>query len=64
MGMPAMFYRLWYRAHGIRALEHGILRFVGLAPVRTTMIGGIGAASAAIRGRWLSRIRKLGAAAR
>lgn len=35
MGMPALAYRLWYRAHALKALERNILRFVGFAPVRS-----------------------------
>jgi len=43
MGMPAFFYRLYYRAHSVRNLERNILRFCGIAPVRTTLIGMVGA---------------------
>ncbi|MBB5751699.1 NAD(P)H-dependent oxidoreductase [Prosthecomicrobium pneumaticum] len=64
MGMPAALYRFFYMAHGVRGLERNILRFVGIAPVRTTLLGMVEGAS---RGRvegWLAAMRRLGAAAR
>jgi putative NADPH-quinone reductase len=33
MGMPSMFYRLYYRAHSVRSLARNILGFVGIDPV-------------------------------
>ena len=39
MGMPAFFYRIYYRAHSVKNLERNILQFCGIAPVRTTLIG-------------------------
>ena len=41
MGMPALAYRWWYGAHGVRGLERNILAFVGFGPIRRTLIGGI-----------------------
>jgi putative NADPH-quinone reductase len=64
MGMPALAYRCWYLAHGISGLRRNILSFVGLAPVRTTLFGGVAGASAATRARWLARARALGTVAR
>lgn len=63
MGMPALAYRLWYRAHGLRGLERSILRFVGIGPVRESLFGMVGAAGERRRRRWLKRMRKLGAKA-
>ncbi len=39
MGMPALFYRLFYRAHGLKLLCRNILSFSGVAPIRTTVVG-------------------------
>ena len=39
MGMPAFVYRWYFGAHSIRSLERNILRFVGIAPVRRSLIG-------------------------
>jgi putative NADPH-quinone reductase len=47
MGMPALVYRWLYRAHSVRSLERNILGFVGFAPVRETLLGGVGALDAA-----------------
>ena len=39
MGMPAMLYRLYFRAHSIKSLKRNVLRFIGIRPVRETLIG-------------------------
>ncbi len=41
MGMPGFVYRWWFGTHALKVLEHNILRFVGAAPVRTTIHGSI-----------------------
>lgn len=63
MGMPALAYRWWYLAHGIEGLRRNILNFVGIHPVRTTLLGGVGAASETTRARWLTSMGALGARA-
>jgi putative NADPH-quinone reductase len=60
MGMPAFFYRFFYRAHGIRLLKRNILLFVGMGPVRTSLIGVVDGLSAKQRQVWLDRMAKLG----
>ncbi|WP_119354222.1 NAD(P)H-dependent oxidoreductase [Azohydromonas sediminis] len=60
MGMPAAVYRYWYRAHSVKSLERNILGFVGIAPVRETLIGGVGALSPDDARGWLERLRRLG----
>ena len=64
MGMPAFFYRWYFGAHGLKALRRSILSFVGIAPVRSTLIGLVESGSDAQRQRWLARIEALGEAAR
>lgn len=59
MGMPAAVYRWFFRAHSLRSLERNILRFAGLSPVRSTIIGNV-EASAAEREEWLRKIREMG----
>ncbi len=61
MGMPAPFYRFFYRAHSVKSLERNILSFVGFAPVRRSLIGNVEGSDAA-RQKWLDRMRALGAA--
>lgn len=60
MGMPALVYRLFYRAHGLKNLERNILGFAGVRPVRSTLIGMVGAMDAGRRAAWLNRMRALG----
>lgn len=63
MGMPAILYRLFYLSHGVAGLRRGILNFVGIRPVRTTLFGMVEGADDARRSAWLERMRRLGAAA-
>ena len=63
MGMPATVYRWYFQAHAIKSLERNILAFVGIRPVRRTLIGMLGKLSAARAQQWLERMRTLGAAA-
>ncbi len=60
MGMPALFYRWYYGAHSLKSLERNILKFVGIAPVRNTIVGGAGKMDAAAVERWRQRMRALG----
>jgi putative NADPH-quinone reductase len=60
MGMPAFFYRWFFRAHSLKSLERNILKFVGIRPVRTTLFGLVEGVSAARREQWLKRVRVLG----
>ena len=63
MGMPAVVYRWVFRAHSVRSLERNVLGFVGIRPVRETLVGGIGeldqAGVAALRDR-LARLGRAG----
>jgi putative NADPH-quinone reductase len=51
MGMPSMFFRLYYRSHGVRSLARNILGFVGFNPVRISLIGNVEGMSAKKRAR-------------
>lgn len=62
MGMPALFYRLVYGAHSVKSLKRNILRFVGIKPVKSSLIGNV-EGSADGRAEWLGTMKKLGAAA-
>lgn len=64
MGMPAFFYRLFFRAHSVKSLQRNILGFCGIAPVRTTLIGMIEGVKDARRKDWLHDMTELGRAAR
>jgi putative NADPH-quinone reductase len=60
MGMPAAAYKLMFGAHGVRGFESGILGMAGIAPVRETLIGGIGALARPKAEALLARMRRLG----
>jgi putative NADPH-quinone reductase len=60
MGMPALIYRWYFRAHGARGLERSVISFAGMAPVRETLLGMVDAASDAKRQGWLDRMRDYG----
>ena len=60
MGMPALIYRWYFRAHGVRGLERSVLKFAGMKPVRGTLLGMVDAASDAKRRGWLDRMRGYG----
>ena len=64
MGMPGFFYRWYYRAHSLKSLERNILNFVGIKPVRASVIGMIGERPAKHRKQWLEKMRALGRDAR
>ena len=59
MGMPGILYRLFYRAHSLKSFERNILQFVGIGPIRSTVIGSI-EADPDRRQQWLDEVRSLG----
>jgi putative NADPH-quinone reductase len=60
MGMPAVVYRWYFRAHGLKNLKRNILRFVGFSPVRDTMLGSVGTRSKEQISRWFDEMKALG----
>lgn len=60
MGMPAMIYRFFYLSHSLRSLERNILSFVGIGPVKESLIGMVDAISDDKRKKWLEKIKALG----
>jgi len=60
MGMPALIYRWYFGAHGLKNLRRGILGFVGVRPVRATLIGMIERPDDLAHARWLDRLEALG----
>jgi putative NADPH-quinone reductase len=61
MGMPAAIYQWFFFAHSLRSLRRNILHFVGVSPVRTTVIGNVEGGATA---KWLAQIAALGRRAR
>lgn len=60
MGMPAVLYRFYFRAHSVKSLERNILGVVGIAPVDETLIGSVEALTAGDLSKWFARVRALG----
>jgi Flavodoxin-like fold len=58
--MPALVYRLYFRAHSIKSLERNILGFVGIAPVHETLIGMVNNFKHEEDIRWLDKLHQLG----
>jgi putative NADPH-quinone reductase len=56
MGMPSIFFRLYYRSHSVRSLARNILGFVGYKPVRVSLIGNVEGMSAQARARSLTEL--------
>lgn len=62
MGMPAFFYRWYFRAHSLKSLERNILAFCGVHPVRASLVGMV--EDAKHRAQWLKKVEALGRRAR
>ena len=62
MGMPALVYRWYFRAHSLKSLERNILGFVGIGPIQETLIGRVGKPGDGFEDieKWLAKLRKLG----
>jgi putative NADPH-quinone reductase len=60
MGMPAFFYRWYFRAHSLKSLERNILGFCGIDPVRATLVGMVEGMSQRQRREWLAKVEALG----
>ena len=58
--MPAFIYRCYFGAHGPKSLERSILRFVGIRPIRATLIGMIAKADEGKRKAHLEKLRAVG----
>jgi putative NADPH-quinone reductase len=60
MGMPALVYRWYFRAHSLKALERNILGFIGFGPIRETLVGSVEGQSDDARQQWLGKLAALG----
>jgi len=60
MGMPAIIYRGYFRAHSVKSLERNLLGIVGIAPVHETLIGMSVNMKSDDATKWLSKLRRLG----
>lgn len=62
MGMPGFVYRWYFLAHSLKSMKRNILGFVGIGPVRDTIVGMAANLSAGKAQRWLARMGALGRA--
>jgi len=60
MGMPAFFYRWYFRAHSLKSLERNILGFCGIGPIKESLIGMVEAKDSNKREKWLRKMHMLG----
>lgn len=60
MGMPAFFYRFYFRAHSLKNLKRNILAFCGIKPIRETLIGMVEGNKPGVHDRWLKVASDLG----
>jgi len=61
--LPAPVYRWLYGAHSVKLMRRNILGPAGIAPMRSTIVGGAGAMDEVQVERWRARLRRLGAQA-
>ncbi len=60
MGMPGFVYRWWFGAHALKMLKRNVLRFMGVAPIRSMIYGNVEGVGAEGRRRWLAKMEELG----
>lgn len=59
MGMPALLYRWYFGAHGVRGFERSVLRFAGIRPIRKNLYG-LTFSNEKTRARWIESMRIAG----
>ena len=64
MGVSKWNYLFKSRAYGVRGLETGIWKYLGIKPVRRTLIGSIHSIDEAARKAWLAKLQNAGAEGR
>lgn len=64
MGMPSFIYRWYFGAHALKMLKRHILGFLGVAPIRSRLLGNIEGVAKECRTRWFADMEALGRAAR
>jgi putative NADPH-quinone reductase len=64
MGMPAFVYRWYFGAHSLKSLERNILKFCGIGPIKSSLIGMVETPGQHAKEKWLAKMRLLGTNAR
>lgn len=60
MGMPALLYQWYFRAHSVKSLKRNVLRFVGIKPVSQTLIGKVGSTDTGKVSALVGKMEELG----
>jgi putative NADPH-quinone reductase len=60
MGMPALIYRWYFRAHGLKNFKRNVLAFCGIGPIRENLFGVVEGVSDQTRKSWIEQMRSLG----
>ncbi|MEQ1719414.1 MAG: NAD(P)H-dependent oxidoreductase [Hyphomicrobium sp.] len=63
MGMPGLVYRWYFGAHAVKLFKRNILGFLGVSPVRPTVIGNMAGMSEDDRKAWIAKAEVWGRAA-
>ncbi len=61
MAIPTVVYRTFYAAHTVKSLERNVLKFCGIDPVKTTLIGNVYNKSQKQHEKTLAKIADYGA---
>jgi len=64
MDMPALAFRWYFAAHGLRSVKRNMLGLCGISPIRWTLVGRVSTIDARRRERWIDAARQLGRDAR
>lgn len=59
MGAPVWYYKWIMCSPGVKLVKNGTLKFCGISPVKTTLIGGVNKGFKDGK-KWIDKIRKLG----
>ncbi len=59
MDGPALAYRFWFGAPGIKIIKTGVLNFCGISPVKTTIIGSLKFLAEEKKSKKLEAIKKI-----
>jgi putative NADPH-quinone reductase len=60
MDAPPWYFRLCIGAPAVRMMKNSILKFCGVKPVRTSLIGSVRFSSPEKRERWIKQMQSLG----
>ncbi len=63
MGMPGLVYKWYFGANAAKLLKRNVLEFVGVSPVRTTLLANVEGVGERGRKAWIAEVEALGRSA-